>query len=104
MHEFLKPKGPTVNFALFGAHSRKYMTGIVIRKYRHLSGKNKISIFPQVCKMSTDSNICANIGAVMNAIRLSNALSNALGLELFYRCVYVYCFLLSFFYALCVCA
>jgi len=30
----------------------------VIRKYRHLSGKNKISKFPQVGKMSTDSNIC----------------------------------------------
>jgi len=27
----------------------------------------------------------------------------ALGLELFYLCVYVYCFLLSFFCALCVC-
>jgi len=30
----------------------------VIRKYRQLSGKNKISKFPQVGKMITDSNIC----------------------------------------------
>jgi len=30
----------------------------VIRKYRHLSGKNKISKFLQVGKISTDSNIC----------------------------------------------
>ena len=30
----------------------------MVRKYRHLSGKNKISKFPQVCKMSSDSNIC----------------------------------------------
>ena len=30
----------------------------MIRKYRHLSDKNKISKFPQVGKMSTDSNIC----------------------------------------------
>jgi len=29
----------------------------VIRKYRHLSGKNKISKCPQVGKTSTDSNI-----------------------------------------------
>ena len=30
----------------------------MIRKYRHLSGKNKISKFLQVGKISTDSNIC----------------------------------------------
>jgi len=30
----------------------------MIRKYRHLSGKNKMSKFPKVGKMSTDSNIC----------------------------------------------
>ena len=30
----------------------------MIRKCRHLIGKNKISKFPQVGKMSTDSNIC----------------------------------------------
>ena len=29
----------------------------MIRKYRHLSGKKKIPKFPQVGKMSTDSNI-----------------------------------------------
>jgi len=33
----------------------------VIRKCRHLSGKNKISKFPQVGKMSTDSNIFSHV-------------------------------------------
>ena len=53
MHSW-SPRAQRVNFALFGAHSRE---GIVIRKYRHLSGKNKISKFQQVGKISTDSNI-----------------------------------------------
>ena len=40
----------------------------MIRKYRHLGGKDKISKFPQVGKMSTDSNIlhtsvCVRVGS-----------------------------------------
>jgi len=41
---------------------------IVIRKYRHLSGKNKISKFPQVGKMSTDSNINLSHVCTLTAI------------------------------------
>ena len=43
----------------------------MIRKYRHLSGKNKISKFPQVGKMSTDSNIILSHVCNFSAVRIS---------------------------------
>jgi len=43
----------------------------VTRKYRHLSGKNKISKFPQVGKMSTDSNILhTSVGETVDSAAL----------------------------------
>ena len=44
----------------------------MVRKYRHLSGKNKISKFSQVCKMSTDSNIC-HTSVVTECVGLAQA-------------------------------